>query len=387
MGDLKKTRQAAVQCLAALVVALLATLLTGVSGSLAEEDIVEETTVLHVEIDGKATELSVFIAKEAGAAKPLPIYAFTHGQFPAPEKRARMKATNFRMHARDFARRGWLAVFLLRRGYGPSKVIGANYKIPGCRNRDYGPVLDANTDDIEVAIREIAKRPDADVDVIVASGVSVGGLAALNLGTRNIAGLKAVINFSGGIKTGVLSGKKPGRKTCRQADLAKWFAKLGKKLRIPTLWLYAANDRLFDPDYVREMHSAFAESGGNSELHQFGPIGKDGHHMVVERDGMLNWLPAVDRFFRRNGLSTYDLVSMESALAKIKPGASFSPVVQRYHGRQTEKALAISNSGSKIVSEFGADRIEVAEQRALRACESESGEACRIVWRNFEAMP
>lgn len=357
------------------------------SFALAEEAIIEESTVLKVNIDGKPTELAVFIAKEGGAAKPLPIYVFTHGQFAKPEVRARMKATNFRKHLRDFARRGWLAVFVLRRGYGPSKVVGDSYKIPNCRNRDYEPTIDASTDDLEAAIKEIAKRPDADADVIVASGISAGSLAALNLVTRDIPGLKAVINFSGGILTEVKDGKKPGRKTCRKADLVKWFRNLDRKQQVPSLWLYAANDRLFSPDFVREMHSAFTAAGGDAELHQFGRVGKDGHYMAVEPDGILKWLPAVDWFFRKQGLSTYDVKQMEAALAKAKPSEKSKQVAQRYHGRSAEKALAISKSGSRIAVEFGADRIESAEQKALAACVRESGEVCRILWRNFEVMP
>lgn len=372
---------------AALLVAGLTAPTSLPSFALADEAIIEESAVLKVNIDGKPTELAVFIAKEAGAAKLLPIYVFSHGQFAKPEVRARMKVTNFRKHVRDFARRGWLAVFVLRRGYGPSKVVGDSYKIPNCRNRDYGPTIDASTDDLEAAIKEIAKRPDANADVVVASGISVGSLAALNLVTRDIPGLKAVINFSGGILTEVKSGKKPGRKTCRKADLITWFSNMGGKRQVPSLWLYAANDRLFSPDFVREMHSAFTAAGGDAELHQFGPVGKDGHHMVVELDGVLKWLPAVDGFFRKHGLSTYDVKPMEAALAKAKAGEKWNKVAQRYHGRYTEKALAISKSGSRITVEFGADSIETAEQKALAACVRKSGEVCRIVWRNFEVVP
>ncbi len=372
---------------AASFLVVAASLLVWPAVTAGEESVIVEDKLLDVEIDGKATELEVFFAKEAGASAKLPVAIFTHGLFADPKKRARMKASNFRAMARDLARRGWLAAVVLRRGYGKSRVVGIDYKTPNCRNRDYGPAIDAQTDDLEAALKAITKRPDADPTRIVAMGISAGSMAALNLGTRELPGLKAVVNFSGGIRTTVAPGKKPGRKTCRQKDLVRWLGEAASKRRFPTLWLYAENDPLFEPEFVREMHKRYTESGGAAELRIFGPIGENGHLMFSDLEGILQWWPAVDAFFRQNGLSTYDAAPMEAALLEFNIGEKGQAVARRYHGRHTEKALAVSRSGSRVAAQFGADRLEAAEAEALRTCEKESGEECRILWRNFETVP
>lgn len=368
-----------------IVVAVFA-LAVGSSIATAEADLIEENTLLDVEINGKAAKLEAFIAKEAGTTAPLPIAIFTHGETPKTEVRARMKAVNFRVLARDWARRGWLAVVVLRRGYGMSKVVGTPYKRPQCRNRDYGPSIEAHTDDLEAALKAIARRPGVDSTRILAMGLSAGGMAALNLGTRNFSGLKAVVNFSGGILTTVQGGKKPGPKTCRKADLVKWLARLGSKQKLPTLWLYAENDKLFSPKFVREMYSAYSQAGGDAELHHFGSVGKDGHSLLTHIEGVMNWLPATDHFLREHGLSTYDVAPMEAALAKFKLKERERAVAKRYYGRHSEKVLAISPSGSRVVTQFGANSIKDAEAKALNMCEDKAGEKCRILWRNFEVV-
>jgi dienelactone hydrolase len=366
--------------------AVVLMLFMGTSIAAAEADLIQESTLLDVEINGKAVKLEAFIVREAGTGAPLPIAIFTHGETPKTEVRARMKASNFRVLARDLARRGWLAVVVLRRGYGTSKVTGAPYKRPRCRNRDYGPSIEAHTDDLEAALKAIARRPDADSTRIVAMGLSAGGMAALNLGTRDVSGLKAVVNFSGGILTTVQGGRKPGPKTCRKADLVKWLSKLGNRQKVPTLWLYAENDKLFSPEFVRQMHAAYSQAGGDAELHQFSSVGKDGHYLLTHVDGVMQWLPAADEFFRKHALSTFDVAPMEAALAKFSLKERERAVAKRYYGRHSEKVLAISPSGSRVVAQFGANSLKEAEAKALDICKDKAGEECRILWRNFEVV-
>lgn len=97
----------------------------------------------------------------------------------------------------------------------------------------------------------------------MAVGISVGSLAALNLASGELPGLKAVVNFSGGILTVVHDGKEPGPDTCREEDLLRWLVELGDEQQIPSLRIYAENDRLFSPEFVDEMHAAYTNAGGS----------------------------------------------------------------------------------------------------------------------------
>ena len=44
------------------------------------------------------------------------------------------------------------------------------------------------------------------------------------------------------------------------------FATLGKTSRIPTMWIYAQNDKFFGPELVRRMHTAFTAAGGQAQF-------------------------------------------------------------------------------------------------------------------------
>lgn len=360
-------------------------LLTGHTKALAEENLLFEETKLAVTIKGEKADLEVLIAKEQGASKPLPLVIFTHGQYPDRKKRKGLKARNYEVTARDFARRGWIAAIVLRRGYGQSNMRRSDYRIPNCANRNYSPTINEQTDDLEAAIKAIAKRRDVDATTILAVGVSAGGVAALNLGTRDIPGLKGVINFSGGIATKVAPGKKQTRKTCRSEDLVRWFDTLKSEKAIPSLWLYAENDSLFSPELVRHMHERYIAANGKADLRMLGPSGKDGHLILSNLEAALQWQPAIDNFLRSNGLSTYDPKPLELAIAQFSPSAR--RVATRYHGRPTEKALAVSKSGKRAAAQYNARALDVAESKALQACERQSGEQCRILWRNFEVVP
>ncbi|MGH6858923.1 MAG: serine aminopeptidase domain-containing protein [Phyllobacterium sp.] len=385
-GEFHPVRPAALDlalCLA--VIAMIgATVLPGMAAPAAEEALMVEETLLPVTIDGKAAKLDVLIAREPGAARPLPIALFTHGQTADPKVRARLKARNFSGIARDLARRGWLAVVVLRRGYGRSEVAGGKYRTPRCRNRNYRPSIDEQTDDLEAVLKAIGKRPDADPARILAMGLSVGGLTALNLATRDIPGLKATVSFSGGIVTSPAKGKKPGPKICRGEDLLRWLEQTGAKQKAPSLWLYADNDRLFSPDFIRRMDASYGKGGGKAQLHIFGPSGKDGHRMFGDRKAVLHWLPALDTFLRANRLPTFDPAPLEAALRPFNPGPGVRSIARAYHGRHAEKALAISPKGNWVATHYDADDPARAEGEALRNCNRISGETCRILWRNFD---
>lgn len=60
-------------------VLVAASLLAWPAVTTGQESVIVEDKLLDVEIDGKATKLEVFIAKEVGASAKLPVAIFTHG--------------------------------------------------------------------------------------------------------------------------------------------------------------------------------------------------------------------------------------------------------------------------------------------------------------------
>jgi dienelactone hydrolase len=354
-----------------------------VASAAAEEPLVVEETFLSVEIDGQPYRLEALIAKEGGVGRPMPVALITHGQAGEAERRESVSARAFLRTAREFARRGWLAVVVVRRGFGRSGGKQP-YELRRCRNGEYAPMLDDQANDLEAALKAIARRSDADVGQVVALGISVGGAAVLNLAARNPPGLRGVINVSGGIRTRPREGGPPV--TCKPEDLTPVFAGFGERARVPSLWLYAENDSFFPGDYVRRLHETYVVKGGRTDFHMFEPIGEDGHQMFGTHDGMQRWIPALDRFLRANKLPTYDRAPIEAAVKELNLVGGARAVVARYHGRPTEKALAVSRSNRNVFAQFDGPDLAQIEARALKTCEEQAKESCRIIVRNFEVV-
>jgi pimeloyl-ACP methyl ester carboxylesterase len=349
----------------------------------AERALLVEETFLTVDIDGQTFRLEALVAKEAGGER-LPVALITHGQSADREKREKTEARSQLRLARDFARRGWLSVVVVRRGFGRSE--GARpYMLPGCRDGDYGAVLKSQSDDLVAAITAIGKRADADISTVVAFGVSVGGATVLDLAARRPEGLKAVVNMSGGVRTVPRPDGKP--LSCKQEDLIPVFASLGERTRLPTLWLYSENDKVFPPDFVRKLHEAYVSKGGRAEFHMFEPIAEDGHFMVNRFDGMMRWLPALDRFLRDNKLKTWDPAPIDAVLGPLNLPPTARQVANRFGGRPTEKVLVLSPNNRVVHSTYGGRQMEEVEAKALEECAKVAKEPCRTVLRNFEAVP
>jgi len=311
------------------------------------------------------------------------VAVITHGQAKEAETRESVNARGYLHIARDFARRGWLAVVVVRRGFG--KSIGPTpYALRRCQNGDYAPLLTDQADDLEAAIAALARRADADTSTVMALGVSVGGAAVLELAARQPSGLKAVVNISGGVK--IIAGPSGKPPQCTAEDLIPVFARLGERTRLPALWLYAENDSYFPAGYVRQLHEAYVAKGGRTRFHMFEAIGKDGHDLINLHDGMLRWIPALDDFLRANGLKTYDQAPINATINALQLPAGSRQVFRRYHGRPTEKALAVSQSNRTAYASFAGADLPVIEKAALENCARLAREPCRIVLRNFEIV-
>jgi len=195
-------------------------------GAYAEgQDLLERHEFFHVVIDGKPYRLEGFVAKRTDAAERLPIAIITHGQ---PGSLREIKAESiekFVPRARDLAIRGWLAVIVVRRGFGKS-----DGPFVGTLNgtAEFERAFDAGADDLQAVIDTIKKRPDADASRIIAIGASAGGAIAVALGARNPPGLVGVISVSGGLR----SFNSPWKER-----LAEAYRTYGAESHVPNLWL------------------------------------------------------------------------------------------------------------------------------------------------------
>ena len=92
---------------------------------------------------------------------------------------------------------------------------------------------------------------------------------------------------------------------CSENELVDAYEKFGETARIPTLWIYAQNDGLFNPRLAGKFHEALIGAGGITELIQTTTHDREGHNLF-NKGGIERWRPMVNDFLRKTGLPTRD---------------------------------------------------------------------------------
>jgi pimeloyl-ACP methyl ester carboxylesterase len=147
--------------------------------------------------------LEAAIVRPANAAGRLPVALITHGKQRDVSEMARMRAEQMLPQARDLAHRGYLAVAVVRRGFGRSDGtpgVAENAKYVKCSVADLTRYFDVEADQLEGALRAVMARPDADPARAIAISSSVGGGVMLALAARKPPGLLAAVNIAGGVR-------------------------------------------------------------------------------------------------------------------------------------------------------------------------------------------
>ena len=178
---------------------------------IATDEFVAERTFFRTNIDGKSVRLEGLVLKRADLTGKLPIALITHGKSANLTDMLESKAADYAGSARDLARRGWLSVVVMRRGFGQSD--GPMPVDVSCDTASFHNRFAADADDLQGAMDIIVKRPDADPDRAIAIGVSAGGAAAMAFASRNPKNLRGVINVSGGLAMPACpEGRRTGRR-------------------------------------------------------------------------------------------------------------------------------------------------------------------------------
>jgi dienelactone hydrolase len=259
---------------------LLLILIMALASPARSASFIEEDGFIRVVIAGSSYRLEALTVKSDRAIGRLPIALIAHGKPGNLQGMLDDHARDFVEVARDLASRGWLAVAVIRRGFGQSD---GPWPLPvTCQSTSFLPRFEADADDLAATIDFIAARPDADPTRVIVIGVSAGGPAVMALAARNPKYLRGVINISGGLRT----------ESCPKEDaLVQAFSEFGRKSRVPTLWMYARNDSFFGPDLAARMRDAFLGGGGDAKFVMYDPIGQDGHTMFSSGTGRFKCRP------------------------------------------------------------------------------------------------
>ena len=120
------------------------------------------------------------------------------------------------------------------------------------------------------------------------AGQSRGGYLAIHYAGLKPSEVMGVVSFSGGWYPYA---------PVTTPDFAK--AGRGATNKVPQLWLYADNDRLYNEAMIRGYYQAFVAAGGSARFELLHGVPGDGHLLRLYPD---RWRPIADQF-----LATLDL--------------------------------------------------------------------------------
>lgn len=337
-----------------------------------DTDLNEKVVMVRPTTDDAQTQLETTIFKPPGDG-PFPVLIMNHGKAlgnPHTQKRER-----FIVISREFVKRGYAVVIPMRKGF--SKSTG-DYKEGMCDMTANGQ---GQADDLQTTMDFLRTQSWADTDRVVVGGQSHGGLTAMAFGTRNMPGVRGLINFAGGLR--VYGGD------CKwRASLIDAFNSFGSKTETPSLWFYGENDSHFDPVIAAKMYQVYVNSGGAAKMVAYGAFKKDSHGLTSSRDGVRVWWPETEKFLKEIGLPTDEVVAIaddakfaKSDYASIENVTAIpylaEPGREQYRvflGKPLPRAFAVSSSGAWSWAEDGEDPAAY----VLEHCQAASQQPCKL---------
>lgn len=316
---------------------------------------------------------------------PFPVVVMSHGRNEgATRRQPRWRPTDL---VRHWQMRGWAVYLPMREGYADSGGPDDDVACPdiAARGRAAGAQLHR-------AIDALAGRPELDLGRLVVLGHSDGALGALGYATAQPhAGLQAVINLAGGLKSGLT--------WCRWQDMLADGVKAlasghaGPPGAVPMQWLYAANDSFFDHALARRLAQAWADGGGQASLLLLPALGTDGHEAVLREPAQPLLWTQFSALLQPRGLpvqvvqprfaDTSEPTPRASGFARVDSVRDVPHLSERrrevyrnFLKQSTPRAVAISEDGA-----IGwANDVYKPQRAALRFCQRSAapGRPCRL---------
>jgi dienelactone hydrolase len=323
---------------------------------------------------GGKYSLAATILRPEGVG-PFGAVILNHGTPGSASGRARESADLLINSAAVFARRGYVVVLPLRRGFGATG--GEFAEDPGtCANPDYRKGEQNAADDVMAAYEYARALPYVDGKRMILAGQSAGGMVSMYAaGTRNPEGLVAVLSFAAG--RGGNPDFRPGV-PCAVEPVAKLLESVGRSVKVPVLLHYAENDLYFNAQTSRLWYERFSAAGGRADYVLQPAFGRDGHYIFSEVLGVRYWLPAVEQFLGKHGVpferldATSPLVSVER-LPHVRTDACRN-LYRAFLESPGPRAYAVSGDGRCGFAGGIADAAHI----AVRECRTNAKEPCTL---------
>jgi dienelactone hydrolase len=226
---------------------------------------------------------------------PFPLAVVSHGGTTDAAKRRKLSLPDMIAVSEWLVSHGFVVIVPQRRNYGddPNPFAEDHGQ---CATPDFRKAGLATADDIRTAADFMKAQVFVDPKRVLLVGHSAGAFGSLVLGATGYADVIGVINFGAG--KGAFP-KGDWRQNCAPQLLIKTMKIFGATTRVPSLWIYAENDKFFQPDFIKMMQEAYDAKRGISTLLITPPHGDDGHGMVNWRNARGMWSDAAATFLEK----------------------------------------------------------------------------------------
>ena len=240
--------------------------------------------------------IAVKVVREA-AQEPRPFLILHHGRPAERGAFITLGLQDFPSNARYFAARGFVVLIPTRLGYGVSG--GADVEDTGpCADKKFVAGVAAAVSQTRQLLSFAADLPYVDTHRGIVFGESFGGLVAIAVASSDIAGVMGAVSIAGGDGGDLIHHID---EPCRPDRLRAAFAAYGRANRLPTLWMYSANDRVWGSRYPSQWYAAFAGAGGRGQFAAL-PADKNNGHFIFTRNPPA-WQPTFERFAAELGFA------------------------------------------------------------------------------------
>ncbi len=262
------------------------------------ESILQVPVALHDADGGELRQSMVVSVVREDATGRRPFLVLLHGRPPDVRGRVAVGLQTYPANARYFASRGFVVFTPTRVGYGVTHGPDVEYTGECDHKRFSAGVVPAVTE-TEDLLTYAARLPYVDPKRGVIVGESFGGLVAVAVASSAIPGITGAVNIAGGDGgDSLLHVDRP----CSPDQLRDTFASFGGSAKVPTLWMYSANDRVWGKDLPGQWFRAYAAAGGRGEFVAL-PADKNNGHYIFNRNAPA-WHPAFEAFISTLGLGT-----------------------------------------------------------------------------------
>lgn len=225
--------------------------------------------------------LEATLYRPAGS-ETAPLAIITHG---SDAGRNQLRSWSFAIEAHWLRDNGFVVLALMRRGRGRSEGINGEEDFERDREGSLIGISSGVTqaaEDLDSAIAYGRKLPGVRPGPVLLAGQSRGGFLAMHYAGQKPNETMGVVNFSGGwYPYGPVT--------------TPYYANAGRGAadKVPQLWLYADNDRLYEEALLREYHQAFTAAGGRARFELLHGVPGDGHLLRLYPD---RWRSIADQF-------------------------------------------------------------------------------------------